>query len=148
MVVVVSLVAGHPVEAELILGCSGGGCASVSVKMRDFAMSLEKIAGIFCWKDISRMIWKTIDGLIHGNRDDDEQAMLNQTKLVPSGKLEAGEIGRVRWLPSSSPFQLPIEPVLFSFHDLDLCPRRLRPRQRMLMTMRRAVNSAIACCLL
>jgi hypothetical protein len=35
--------------------------------------------------------------------------MLNQTKLVPSGKLEAGEIGKVWWLPSSSPFQLPIE---------------------------------------
>lgn len=44
------------------------------------------------------------------NRDDDEQAMLNQVKQVPSGKLEAGKIGRVWWLPSSSPFEAPIDP--------------------------------------
>jgi len=71
--------------------------------MRDFAMLKNDLMEGFSWQDESRMVVITIDGLIHGNRDDDEQAMLNQTKQVPSGKLE----GKVWWLPSSSPFQLP-----------------------------------------
>jgi hypothetical protein len=106
--------------------------------MRDFAMLKNDLVEGFSWQYQSRMIvipTVSIDGLIHGNRDDDEQAMLNQTKQVPSGKLEAGKIGKVWWLPSSSPFQLPIEaakPPFSSFHDLvPLCQRRLRLRQPM-----------------
>ena len=76
------------------------------MSMRDFAMLKNDLMEGFSWQDESRMVVITIDGLIHGNRDDDEQAMLNQTKQVPSGKLE----GKVWWLPSSSPFEAPIDP--------------------------------------
>jgi hypothetical protein len=67
--------------------------------------------------------------------------MLNQTKLVPSGKLEAGEMGQSLVASKFQPFSAsnrggPDQNVL--------CHRRQRLRQRDVMTMRYCLLSALA----
>jgi hypothetical protein len=67
--------------------------------------------------------------------------MLNQTRLVPSGKLEAGEMGQSLVASKFQPFSAsnrggPDQNVL--------CHRRQRLRQRDVMTMRYCLLSALA----